>query len=140
LDRVGLLSWREIPAFHFVGGSNGKSSQTNRYRVRSVCGLFSFDRCTMTASGHFKKTLAGFATIVIVQLCATDVAFPLALFRHEEQAQRHCVADTVVWLDFKKGKYYVSGQRLYGHGFHGSYVCFQEARDSRYRRSLLGRR
>jgi hypothetical protein len=107
---------------------------------RFVCGLFSFDRRAMTASGRSKKTIASLATIMIVQLYATDVAFPLALFRYEDQARRHCVADTVVWLDFKKGKYYLSGQRLYGHGFHGSYVCFQEARDSRYRRSLLGRR
>jgi hypothetical protein len=104
-----------------------------------VIGLFSFDRRAMTASGPF-KTLTGLATIVIVQLCATGAAFPLALFRCEDEAQRHCLTDSVVWLDFKKGKYYLSGQRLYGHGFHGSYVCLQEARSSRYRRSLLGRR
>jgi hypothetical protein len=124
---------------HFVGGSSEKSRQTNRYRVRSVCGLFSFDRRTMTASGPL-KTLTVLATIMIVQLCATGAAFPLALFRYEDEAQRHCPTDSVVWLDFKKGKYYLSGQRLYGHGFHGTYVCLQEARGSRYRRSLLGRR
>jgi hypothetical protein len=104
-----------------------------------VPGLFSFDRHTMTASGPL-KTLTGLATIVIFQLCATGAAFPLALFRYEDEAQRHCLADSVVWLDFKKGKYYLRGQTLYGHGFHGSYVCLREARDSRYRRSLLGRR
>jgi hypothetical protein len=64
----------------------------------------------------------------------------LALFRYEDQAQRHCPADTAVWLDFKKGKYYLGGQKLYGPGFHGSYVCLEEARRSLYRRSLLGRR
>lgn len=94
----------------------------------------------MTASGPL-KTLAGLVTIMIVQLCATGAAaLPLTLFRYEYQAQRHCPADTVVWLDFKKGKYYLRGQKLYGHGFHGSYVCLQEARSSLYRRSLLGRR
>jgi hypothetical protein len=64
----------------------------------------------------------------------------LTPFRYEDQAQRHCPTDTVVWLDFKKGKYYVSSQKLYGHGIHGSFVCLQEARRSLYRRSLLGRR
>ena len=64
----------------------------------------------------------------------------LTPFRYQDQAQRHCPADTVVWLDFKKGKYYLGGQKLYGHGFHGSYVCLQEARRSLYRRLLLGRR
>jgi hypothetical protein len=101
--------------------------------------MFSFDRRTMTASGPL-KTLTGLAIIIIVQLCATGAAFPLALFRYEDEAQRHCLTDSVVWLDFKKGKYYLGGQRLYGHGFHGSYVCLQEARGSRYRRSLFGRR
>jgi hypothetical protein len=74
-------------------------------------------------------------------LFASDaVAQVLTPFRYKDQAQRHCPADTVVWLDFKKRKYYLGGQKLYGHGFHGSYVCLQEARGSLYRRSLLGRR
>ena len=74
-------------------------------------------------------------------MAATDAGgLVLTLFRYQDQAQRHCPADTVVWLDFSKGKYYLSGQKLYGHGFHGSYVCLEEARRSLYRRSLLGRR
>ena len=64
----------------------------------------------------------------------------LALFQYEDQARAYCPADTVVWLDFEKRKYYASGQRLYGSGFHGSFVCRQEARRNRYRRSPLGRR
>jgi hypothetical protein len=64
----------------------------------------------------------------------------LSLFRDEDQAQRHCPADSVVWLDFKKRKYYLSSQKLYGSGRHGSFVCLHEARRSLYRRSLLGLR
>jgi hypothetical protein len=30
-------------------------------------------------------------------------ATPLTPFRYEAQAQRHCPADAVVWLDFRKG-------------------------------------
>jgi hypothetical protein len=81
------------------------------------------------------------ALALIVVLTTTEArAQLLALFRYEDQAQRHCPADTVVWLDFKKHKYYVKGQKLYGSGLHGSFVCTQEARRNLYRRSLLGRR
>lgn len=65
---------------------------------------------------------------------------PLTPFRSEAQAQRYCPADVVVWLDFAKGIYYRKGQKLYGRGFEGSFVCREEARSSFYRRSLLGLR
>ena len=74
--------------------------------------------------------------------CNVKVAFaiPLNPFRYEAQAQRHCPADAVVWLDFRKGMYYSKGQRQYARGFNGSFVCRDEARRSGYRRSLLGLR
>jgi hypothetical protein len=79
------------------------------------------------------------ASIVI---CNATFAFaiPLTPFRYEAQAQRRCPADTVVWLDFRKGKYYSKGQRQYARGPNGSFVCRDEARRSGYRRSLLGLR
>ena len=78
---------------------------------------------------------------LVVVLMATDArAQMLTPFRYEDQAQRHCPADTVVWLDFKKRTYYLSGQKHYRSGFHGSFVCLQEARNGAYRRSLLGLR
>jgi hypothetical protein len=81
------------------------------------------------------------AMALAIVLTATDArAQVLTPFRYEDQAQRHCPADTVVWLDFKKRKYYFGSQKLYGSGFHGSFVCLQEARRSLYRRSLLGLR
>ncbi len=67
-------------------------------------------------------------------------ATPLTPFRYEAQAQRHCPHDRVVWLDFRKGVYYRKGQKRYGQGFDGSFVCLSEARDGFYRRSLLGLR
>ena len=41
-----------------------------------------------------------------------DSAFanPLTPFRYESQAQRHCRADVVVWLDLGKGIYYSKRQ------------------------------
>ncbi len=67
-------------------------------------------------------------------------ATPLNPFRYEAQAQRHCPADNVVWLDFRKRIYYAKRQRHYARGNVGSYVCREEARSNGYRRSLLGLR
>jgi hypothetical protein len=71
---------------------------------------------------------------------ASATALPLTPFRTQAQAQRHCPGDTVVWLDFGKGKYYSKGQQLYGRGLNGSYVCREEARSSFYRGALIGSR
>jgi len=55
-----------------------------------------------------------------------------------DQAGRHCPDDQVVWLDFRTRRYYLAGQKLYGLGDNGSYVCRKEAVASGFRRSLLG--
>jgi hypothetical protein len=91
---------------------------------------------------HLLRTHGARAALVVaVALLSSEArASVLALFRYEHQARQHCPTDTVVWLDFKKGKYYLRHQKLYGSGFHGTFVCRQEARRSLYRRSLLGRR
>jgi hypothetical protein len=88
--------------------------------------------------------LAG-STIFLAALMALGgagegIAIPLTPFRSEAQAQRYCPGDVVVWLDFAKGIYYAKGQKRYGRGFNGSFVCREEARSSAYRRSLLGLR
>ncbi|UGY17675.1 hypothetical protein [Bradyrhizobium septentrionale] len=80
------------------------------------------------------------ATIVLFCSAQQTVALPLTSFRYDAQAQRHCPGDTVVWLDFRRGRYYLKGQSRYGRGLDGSFVCRNEARDSGYRRSLLGLR
>jgi hypothetical protein len=81
------------------------------------------------------------ATAVITMVGAPDArALPLTPFRYETQAQAHCPADSVVWLNFRKRTYYAKGQRRYGRGPDGSFVCRSEARDSGYRRSLFGMR
>lgn len=80
-------------------------------------------------------------TALIVAGSTTNVAAtPLSPFRYEAQAQRHCPADTVVWLDFRKGIYYFKRQNCYGQSSTGSFVCREEARSHGYRRSLLGLR
>lgn len=64
----------------------------------------------------------------------------LTPFRFESQAQRYCPADTIVWLDFGRGRYYMKGQTRFALGNTGSFVCRNEAQDSGYRRSPLGLR
>ncbi|WP_342721974.1 hypothetical protein AAFG07_21835 [Bradyrhizobium sp. B097] len=87
-----------------------------------------------------KATIVASATIVLFCCALQAVALPLTSFRRQDQAQRHCPGDTVVWLDFRRERYYLKGQRRYARGFDGSFVCRNEARESGYRRSLLGLR
>lgn len=89
----------------------------------------------------FPLCVTGMITASIVSFTVNlAAAIPLTPFRYEAQAQRHCPADTVVWLDFRKGIYYSKGRRQYAQGYSGAFVCRDEARRSRYRRSLLGLR
>ncbi|MHC4053027.1 hypothetical protein [Bradyrhizobium sp. 25ACV] len=96
----------------------------------------------MTSSG-FRRWSGGIALAGAIMIGASTAevsATPLTPFRYEAQAQRHCPHDKVVWLDFRKGIYYRKGQKRYGQGVDGSFVCLNEARDGRYRRSVLGLR
>jgi hypothetical protein len=67
-------------------------------------------------------------------------ALPLTSFRYETLAREHCHEDTIVWLDYRKEVYYLKRQKKYGQGMTGGFGCEKEARDSGFRRSLLGRR
>ena len=89
---------------------------------------------------HF--THSGVVALALATLCGTVnvSAMPLTPFRYEDQAQRHCPDDEVVWLDFEVGRYYAKGQKRYGVGWTGSYVCRKEVKTSGFRRSLLERR
>ncbi|OPY95637.1 hypothetical protein A5906_06520 [Bradyrhizobium sacchari] len=92
----------------------------------------------MALATGFKRTVLLVAAMMLGAGAAEVSATPLTPFRYEAQAQRHCPHDQVVWLDFRKGIYYAKGQKRYGQGFDGSFVCLGEARDGLYRRSLLG--
>lgn len=94
--------------------------------------------CSSFGRGLNKVALG--AVVLIGASLAEVSALPLTPFRDEAQARRYCPGDKVVWLDFRRGVYYAKGQKRYGQGFDGSFVCLNEARDSLYRRSLLGLR
>ena len=51
----------------------------------------------------------------------------LTLFRNEQQAQKHCPQDKVVWLNLSSGIYHFKGQRWYANTNNGAFVCEQEA-------------
>lgn len=90
--------------------------------------------------GHLADSTILVATLLALGGAGFAHAQSLTPFRNEAQAQRYCPDDVVVWLDFAKGVYYAKGQKRYGRGLDGSFVCRAEARSSFYRRSLLGLR
>ena len=51
----------------------------------------------------------------------------LTLFPTEQEAQKHCQADTVVWLNLPTGVYHFKGQRWYANTKSGAFVCQKEA-------------
>jgi hypothetical protein len=64
----------------------------------------------------------------------------LATFAFEEQAQKHCPSDAVVWLNLPTGIYHLKGTRWYGRTTNGAYVCDKEAEAAGDRGALNGRR
>jgi hypothetical protein len=91
---------------------------------------------------HMRLGFYGCSAVFVLNLCASNgvMAQGLTPFRYEAQAQRHCPDDAVVWLDFRRERYYTKGQRRYAVGLTGSFVCRNEARNHAYRRSPLGLR
>jgi hypothetical protein len=81
--------------------------------------------------------------LVLIALAAllSSVAPPALArptFRDQTQAQRHCPADVVVWVNLKSGVYHMPGTRWYGATESGAYICKREADGARYRQSRNG--
>src|SRR5215467_7962539 len=51
----------------------------------------------------------------------------LTLFQNEQQAQKHCPHDTVVWLNLSSAIYHFKGQRWCANTHNGAFVCEKEA-------------
>jgi hypothetical protein len=54
-------------------------------------------------------------------------AYGLDTFTSEAQAQQHCPADTVVWLNLPTKIWHYKGERWYGRTKNGAFVCQKEA-------------
>ena len=69
-------------------------------------------------------------TIAIAALAVLALSSPCcaqAKFATEQQAQRHCPNDIVVWLNLPTGIYHMKGERWYGRTKDGAYICEKEA-------------
>jgi hypothetical protein len=85
-----------------------------------------------------KFLLVSLSGAVVATIVISSAPAQFAVFDSELLAQLRCPTDEVVWLDFKKRRYYTNKQRLYGQGRDASFVCRKEANSGGYRRSRLG--
>jgi hypothetical protein len=69
------------------------------------------------------KVFAG----LIASLMLAMPAFGLETFTEEAQAQKHCPADIVVWLNLPTMIWHYKGQRWYARTKHGAFACEKEA-------------
>ncbi len=60
------------------------------------------------------------------------------LFAVETEAQKHCPADVVVWVNTPTGIYHLKGMRWYGNTNRGAYVCQKEGDQAGYRATRNG--
>jgi len=60
------------------------------------------------------------------------------LFNVETEAQKHCPADIVVWVNTPSGIYHFKGMRWYGNTNRGAYVCQKEGDQAGYRATRNG--
>jgi hypothetical protein len=68
--------------------------------------------------------------VMLAALCVSPVSGAFAAdtqFQSEQEAQKHCPKDTVVWVNTKTGVYHFKGQRWYGNTKDGAYECRKEA-------------
>jgi hypothetical protein len=82
------------------------------------------------------RAMAAAGTILAFVACGAAAAEPLApiqRFQFELWAQRHCPADTVVWVNARSEIYNSSAERWYGRTAGGAFVCKLEAEKAGYR-------
>jgi hypothetical protein len=87
--------------------------------------------------GWWRAFLVGtllFSTLMI----ASAFEGSTQLFAVETEAQKHCPADVVVWVNTPTGIYHLKGMRWYGNTNHGAYVCQKEGDQAGYRATKNG--
>jgi hypothetical protein len=63
----------------------------------------------------------------------------ISLFSTEQEAEQHCPADLVVWVDTTSRIFHYRGQRWYGSTPHGGYACKKEAQKYGFRANRTGK-
>jgi len=76
--------------------------------------------------------VAAVALIALLRPCPVVAASPTTppAFATEKEAEHHCPADIVVWLDLPARAYYYRGRKHYGATKSGAYVCREEAKSA----------
>jgi hypothetical protein len=68
-----------------------------------------------------------FLLLLVLSSFFSTPALAFQQFSTENQAQQHCLSDTVVWLNVRSMMYHYKGKRWYGITKYGAYVCEKEA-------------
>lgn len=68
----------------------------------------------------------------------TAISASVQLFTAEIDAQKHCPADVVVWVNTPTGIYHFKGMRWYANTKSGAFVCQKEANQAGYRATRNG--
>jgi hypothetical protein len=84
------------------------------------------------------RTFLAVAVIVSAPMAALALEDNVQLFRIEAEAQKHCPADVVVWVNTPTGIYHFKGMRWYGITNRGAYVCKKEGDQAGYRATRNG--
>jgi hypothetical protein len=67
---------------------------------------------------------------------STSAGAPSTRFTTEAAAKAHCPDDTVVWVASSRARvYHLSGDRTYGRGRRGAYLCQKDAQSDGLRQS-----
>ena len=85
----------------------------------------------------WKAFLVG-ALLLLTPMVALAFEGSAQLFAVETEAQKHCPADVVVWVNTPTGIYHLKGMRWYGNTNHGAYVCQKEGDQAGYRATRNG--
>jgi hypothetical protein len=76
--------------------------------------------------------------VVLTPTVASALTQSVQLFPAETEAQKHCPANVVVWVNTPTGIYHFKGMRWYGNTNHGAYVCQKEGDQAGYRATRNG--
>jgi hypothetical protein len=78
--------------------------------------------------------------IVLLLFLPLNLAYAggVSLFNTENDAQKHCPNDVVVWVNLPSGIYHFRDMRWYGATAHGAFVCQKEADQNGYRATRNG--
>jgi len=72
------------------------------------------------------KIARNLAVLAGVLFTATAAFAASQMFPSEAEAAQACGADTVVWVDLDRGRFYQKGQAEFGKGNNGGYGCLKQ--------------